>query len=737
MSLPPRSALALAFSDAIHTRKFGTRRLSYLEISPPTRGDACDFISILYLLCSPATVSASLCLSLDLATSHRRRAVLHGMSRWIRVGSVLQLTLLCAFALITTCIGKQFKYQSYAQIHWRLTELVAKYPKLLRLSSAQQTFLLPHVGNCTQLQSATDQIGVPAPCTVWVVALSNLSTLPSEPGRPEMLVSGLLHGDEVIGPHAVLAFIEHMVSNYHSDPFVKHLMDTRLVVLTPMTNAIGFFRQERTERQRGPNGSEVTYDPNRDFGFDQDPKKCMQTVAARALNELFRVHLFRVLITFHGGTNVVGYEWGDTHHCNGPMCKPAPDTGIMHALGERMSHMAGPAGQYEGAYPVGDMGKLVYPVNGGLEDWAYGASWSGQAVECRPETLGGYPKEKVKIDKRGERCVTYLVETAREKKPEEHSLGSSEDILQRGAAGDGHVPRNVRLLMSVVDALEPYIVVDEKIGTNGNNKPVISWAVRGSFIVDGSTLQWSTEKGEHHGYGDVHNGTAVASVPGGEPLSFSQDPISLFPSKTTPVYFRIAAVVDQRFAHQPSESDPNVSPQSHLMGSRASTTWSFRSGDHIIQGRQVFFSTTRKLTMSTTGVFEMTEVQGVEWGLEQGKLRSVSDTDLFSILFKGQDPKVLEPGSTGRLSTPLTVLTAAVGTLVIVCMAVAIFVFARRKRGGRTRGNRGMNSFSIADDDDEDEERRALTPIEEGTGQDEQAEEGLAVSRLRVKASGH
>ena len=26
-------------------------------------------------------------------------------------------------------------------------------------------------------------------------------------------------------------------------------------------------------------------------------------------------------------------------------------------------------------YIVGDISKTIYPVNGGLEDWAYGASW--------------------------------------------------------------------------------------------------------------------------------------------------------------------------------------------------------------------------------------------------------------------------------------------------------------------------------------------------------------------------
>ena len=34
----------------------------------------------------------------------------------------------------------------------------------------------------------------------------------------------------------------------------------------------------------------------------------MQTVAARAINEVFRDHIFRLAITFHGGANVIAYE---------------------------------------------------------------------------------------------------------------------------------------------------------------------------------------------------------------------------------------------------------------------------------------------------------------------------------------------------------------------------------------------------------------------------------------------
>ena len=42
-------------------------------------------------------------------------------------------------------------------------------------------------------------------------------------------------------------------------------------------------------------------------------------------------------------------------------------------------------------YILGDMTSTVYPVGGGMEDWAYGAGWDNKALDagfyrCTPQT---------------------------------------------------------------------------------------------------------------------------------------------------------------------------------------------------------------------------------------------------------------------------------------------------------------------------------------------------------------
>ena len=54
---------------------------------------------------------------------------------------------------------------------------------------------------------------------------------------------------------------------------------------------------------------------------------------------------------------------------------------------------------YAGAFPArrsphGTMNSFVYPVHGGMEDWAYAGSWAGSSKPCTPRTFGGYAAER-------------------------------------------------------------------------------------------------------------------------------------------------------------------------------------------------------------------------------------------------------------------------------------------------------------------------------------------------------
>jgi hypothetical protein len=50
-----------------------------------------------------------------------------------------------------------------------------------------------------------------------------------------------------------------------------------------------------------------------------------------------------------------------------------------------------------------------------------------------------------------------LIETANSKHPNEKELGSMEGIKEKGTSKDGHISRNIRICLTLLDITTPYI----------------------------------------------------------------------------------------------------------------------------------------------------------------------------------------------------------------------------------------------------------------------------------------
>ena len=149
-------------------------------------------------------------------------------------------------------------------------------------------------------------------CIVDIVTLTDFSA-PAE-DKVQIYISGALHGDERIGPHASYYLIEYLASNFGKDAYLTNLLKTREIIITPMTNAYGFSHNRREEKTILKSRTSKTFDPNRDFPYNTDEYDCMNTVAGRTIYKLMVQNLFVSAITFHGGTNVIGYPWGSNNH---------------------------------------------------------------------------------------------------------------------------------------------------------------------------------------------------------------------------------------------------------------------------------------------------------------------------------------------------------------------------------------------------------------------------------------
>lgn len=174
-----------------------------------------------------------------------------------------------------------------------------------------------------------------------------------------MYISGTLHGDEVIGPNAAFYLIEYLLSNYLHDKHVTQLLQHREIIVTPMTNAAGYFHNEREERINLEHPAFITnplrrrgrhvgqsVDINRDFPYDTESDSCLNTVAARVIHQIFTQNLIVSAITFHGGTNVIGYPWGSFNRATKKsadqyVSDEAPDFVTFDSIGQVLKNQSG------------------------------------------------------------------------------------------------------------------------------------------------------------------------------------------------------------------------------------------------------------------------------------------------------------------------------------------------------------------------------------------------------------
>ncbi|HLF06532.1 MAG TPA: Ig-like domain-containing protein, partial [Thermoplasmata archaeon] len=475
---------------------------------------------------------------------------------------------------------RAYKYYTYGAMVKAMKDLETKYPDFVLVENSQDKYGISSPGTCQ------DDTGASTACKQWHMRITNEKTL-SE-WTPEVWLSGALHGDERVGPNAVMELAIYLLDHYDTNSWMKRLVDSRSVWITPMTNALGYNNIVRTENN---------IDPNRDFAYDQDPTACMQTWTARGVNELWRDHMFQRSVTFHAGTVVIGYEWGSTNHNTNPW--ESPDDQSQAAFGKYMSKYAGPFG---GTYPYGRQNdpSIIYPVKGGMEDWGYAASWENNYTnpkpvpECNPSANGGWDPAKTRYNGASHRSANILVETSTSKQPAESSFGTDENVLNVSGTGDGHLPRNMRLALVIIDGVQPYVQMLATPPAQASQGEVVdfNWQVGGSFKTDETQVLWGTDPDP------VNKSTQKSTIQTGltrwDGATYTEK--VTMPSAAGDNYFVVRARVDQNWKQQGSPQ-PVVQPQEHVTRARIDPTYYNENAGHKVQGRLDWYSSVHKITV--------------------------------------------------------------------------------------------------------------------------------------------
>lgn len=581
------------------------------------------------------------------------------MGRWF---SFLSWWLVCCVVVAAVVEGKKKdddsvrKYKVmesgtiYEDMHW----LAEKYPELVTLERAQDLYGLPTVGNS---DDCIFEEGVEG-CSVFILTITAQENR-NKRNVPEVLLSGCLHGNERVGPTAVMETAKLLVfatSCYNSEEDVscrqqleeqwsirsedellwyKSLVDTRRIVIVPTANALGYDRNVREEEN---------IDPNRDFPFEiLDPKKCMQTITARALNELWIRHLFVLSLTFHAGMEVVAFEWGSPSYGKTTF---SPDHIAQSTISKGYS-MYGGGWKQSSPYRYGTMNQVVYPVRGGMEDWAYGASWDTEhTAPCTPTTFDGYDANKTIYGNATHRTFNILVEASDHKTPPHNQLGSPQQhyLDPPSTKTSGHISRNIRLSLMAIDLLQPYTLF-HSISTTTNDKDeegepkittvelkstldpivmippsqisnvVIRWTVGGAFTVDITQLLYTTNDDfvpttthtdEVFTTDIIQNGKTRWTSEG---ESVFEATLDLSKMEGDTIYVWAACQADQDWSMTPnSDYTPHVPPQSHMVNARTNPDWYFENpiNKKYIQGQVQYFTRVPLLLKLDTSISALT-----------------------------------------------------------------------------------------------------------------------------------
>lgn len=375
----------------------------------------------------------------------------------------LLLYLIFVIILVDILQCRNFYPYSYDEIVSKLEKWQSEYPNIFKLYTAREKYNLhlPDHIKCNNKQ-----------CEHHIIIITNHNTWSSDLSRPHIFLSGALHGNERVGPSTLIELCDYLLYKYDTDlsSWIQYLINHRVIILTPMTNSIGYAQSKREEYQR--------LDPNRDFPYMTEPKSCMKTIVARVINEIFREYLIQLAITFHGGMRAISYEWGSPNH-NTPK-DYSPDHIAQVELVTQMQILGGhlPSNSVsrnkkninnKWFYPIGTLNKVVYPVKGGMEDWAYTGSWDKDMVKpCNPDTyindnIQQYPIEKTIYNNAQLRAFNFLIEASDDKIPKNNwgNIKNGWDDIWNidNSEYDGHISRNIRICMFLINSVQPYVII--------------------------------------------------------------------------------------------------------------------------------------------------------------------------------------------------------------------------------------------------------------------------------------
>lgn len=207
--------------------------------------------------------------------------------------------------------------------------------------------------------------------------------------KPEALITGAQHSCELIGPACARLDMNHLCTNYDTDPEVKWLVDNRQIYFVPIMNPDGYLyvqssgdKNWRKTRRRNDDGS-YGVDPNRNYpykwGYDDvnsspDPtamnyrgESPVSEPETKAMIDFIRDHTFRTWQNHHSARDVLVIPFGYDYTVS-----LGQDSIVYYTMCQEQQAQYGRFKTWGPSY----IAYNGWALNGGTEDWG----WSDSAT---------------------------------------------------------------------------------------------------------------------------------------------------------------------------------------------------------------------------------------------------------------------------------------------------------------------------------------------------------------------
>ncbi|XP_066579909.1 carboxypeptidase M isoform X2 [Amia ocellicauda] len=288
----------------------------------------------------------------------------------------LLLLCVCFGTLTSSVLGLDFRYQNTREVEEYLKAVNKNYSSITYLHS---------IGKSVEGRD------------LWVLVLGKFP-YEHKVGIPEFKYIANMHGNEPVGRVLLLHLIDHLTSNYNTDPTVTSMINNTRIHILPSMNPDGFESSPRNCTYSDGRFNMHGVDLNRNFpdAFTKDSSP--QEPEVRAVMDWVRSEPFVLSANLHGGAVVASYPYdnsnGGAELQGGASVSPDNDVFVHLAKTYSYNHSdmyKGNLCNYQFFKDGITNGFQWYALQGGMQDYNY---VFGQCLEITLEvSCCKYPNE--------------------------------------------------------------------------------------------------------------------------------------------------------------------------------------------------------------------------------------------------------------------------------------------------------------------------------------------------------